>query len=143
MPASVGPAALAERFQFLGGGLVVDAVVYDNDSRRAMPARVGGLAVVLGVIGVNLAVEYALLVELLRLMREHEDELALYVDPRVVVIVVFGRRDSVSGKDYSGGSFSVRRKAERHEILVELQRLLLARDAKNRADSLCPASRWW
>ena len=143
MPASVGPAALPNASSSSAVGLVIDPVVDQDDSGRAVAARVGGFAVVLGVIGVDLAVEYALFVVFLRFVREHEHEFAVHVDSRVVVVVVFRGGDAVSGEDDSAGSFSARRKVERHEILIGLERLPVRRRPRNRSDWPCPVSRWW
>ena len=100
MPASAGPAALAESLQLVGRRFVIDAVVDQDHAGGAVLSRIGGFAVGLRVIGVNLAVEHALFVVFLRLVRQHHDEFAAYIYARVIVVVVFRRRDSVPGENH-------------------------------------------
>jgi hypothetical protein len=61
------------------------------------------------MLRVDLAREDALLVELLRLVAQHEHDLVAHVDALVVVVVVLRRGDAVSGEHHGPLIFSARR----------------------------------
>ena len=63
-----GGAAEGRELLFVFGVPMIDVVPHQNHAGGAVFARVGGLAVGLGMVGVDLALEHALLVELLRLV---------------------------------------------------------------------------
>ena len=65
-----------------------------------MHLSVSGLAGKRGVPRDVLAGEYAALVVFLRLVAQQEDDLALYVQARVVIVMVFRRGNSIARKHH-------------------------------------------
>jgi hypothetical protein len=72
----------------------------DEHCDGAVTLRVGDLGEPPGVDRMPGAVEDGPRIVLLRFMVEHEDDAAADVEVRVVVVVVFRRRNSVAGEDH-------------------------------------------
>ena len=98
-------------------------IVDQQDRLGAVNFGVGGLAEDLRVGGINLAVEDALVVELLRLVTQKDHDLVFDVQARVVVVIVFGRGDAEAREDHVAGDVAGGRKIQRDEVLLEAQRL--------------------
>src|SRR5581483_3469158 len=75
---------------------------------------------------VDLPVKYALLIELLRFVPQDQHDLVLYIDARVIVVVVFRSCYAESGEDHVAGDLARGRKVERRKILLEAKRIALA-----------------
>ena len=117
----------AEFLQIVGvAGMRADVV--DQQHRLgAVNLGVGGLAEDLRVRGVDLAFKHALVVELLRLVTQQQNDLALHVEARVVVVIVFGSGDAEARKDHVAGNLAGGGKIQRDEILLEPKRFRCAR----------------
>ena len=81
-----------------------------------MHLGVGGFGIELGMARVILALKHALLVELLRFAAEQDDGFTLDVQTLVVVVVVLGGRDAITGKHNLACNATRRRKVKRREI---------------------------
>ena len=101
MPASAGPTAAPNFSRSSASPRCAGAVVDQNHADGAVHLGVRRLAEELRVLGVNLAREDALLVEFLRLVPQHEHDLALDVDAGVIVVVVLGGGDAVAGEHHA------------------------------------------
>src|SRR5579863_4204940 len=87
-------------FQFLSLARMGPTIAYQNHTARAVHPGVAGLTPELGVLGVDLACENTLVVELLRLVAQDERNLAVYVDALIVIVVVLGSCDAVANEDH-------------------------------------------
>ena len=113
----------AEADQLIRLAWVVPRIVHQDHSRRAVVSGVDGLADDFCVGRELLPREHTLLVVLLRLVTQHEGDLAFRVDPPVVVVVILGRGDPITRKDHRRLELNVFRKAERNKVLIQGQRL--------------------
>src|ERR1700722_11430983 len=59
-----------------------------------------------------------------RLITQQDDDLALYIYPRVIVVIVFVGRSPITRKNYRPCSLARCREAERNKIVVEQQILV-------------------
>ena len=97
--ASAGPAVVPKFSSWSASPRWLGAIVDQNHAARAVHFRVRRLAEELRVLGVDLAREDALLVVFLRLVPQDQDQLVLYVDTGVVVVVVLAGGDAISGEN--------------------------------------------
>src|ERR1700722_7361429 len=112
----------SEFLQVVGVARMRADIVDQQHGFGSMKLGVGGLAENLGVSGVDLAFEHALFVELLRLVAQQQYDLAFHIQPRIIVVIVFGRGNPKAREDHCAGYFAGRGKIQRDEILLELQR---------------------
>ena len=75
----------------------------EDHAGRSVHLGVGGLAGEGGVPREVLAGEDAVLVVFLRLVAQDEDDLPLHIQARVIVVMILGRGDSVTGEDHGAG----------------------------------------
>ena len=122
MPALVGPDGDAEFLQFVGVARMVGAVGYQDHAGRAVHLGVGRLGGKLRVLGESLAFEDALVVRFLRLVAQHQDDLAFHVEAGIVVVVVFRRGDAVAGEDHGAGQRPGLGEIEGNEFVGAVQR---------------------
>ncbi len=101
---------------------MVGAIVDQDHAAGPMVLCVHHFAEKLRVLGVNLAGEHALLVELLRFMPQNQRQLPFHIHAGVVVVIVFASRDSISDEHHFSRHLRARREIERNEILVKLER---------------------
>ena len=118
----VGAVGGAEFLQVVGIAGVRADIVDHQHGLGAVNLGVGCFAEDLRVGGVDLAVEHALFVELLRLMAQQQHDLALHVEAGVVVVIVLGRGDAEAREDHVAGNFARGGKIQRDEVLLEAQR---------------------
>ena len=112
----------AELLQFVGCARMVGAIGHQNHAGSTVDLGVGGLGGKLRVLGKGLAFKDALGVRLLRLVAQHQYDLAFDVEARIVVVVVFRRGDAVAHKDHGARQRSGLRKIERDKLVGEVQR---------------------
>ena len=113
--------AAAEDFQGFLVGLVVLAVMDQNYAARAMRAGIGGLAVELRVIGIDLACKHTGGIVFLRLVAQDQHQFAFDIESGVVVIVVLGRGNAIAGEYHAARNLPAGREIERYEVAVHLQ----------------------
>ena len=121
-----------EAVELVGVGMV-GQVVDENDRFGAVELGVDGLVVELRMAREHFAGENALVVELLRLVAQHDHDFVFHVQPGVVVVAVLGRADAVAGEDQRPGKGPVGREVERPEILAQGGRMTLGAAAPGQA----------
>ncbi len=72
----------------------------------------------LGVDGVDFALENALLVEFLRLVAQHQNDLVFGVQSGIIVVIVFGSRDPIAREYHLSGNAPGRGEIQRHKVLL-------------------------
>ena len=97
-PASDGPSVAPNGSRVVAFSGMRGHIVNQDDAQCTMRLGVAGFAEELRVLGIHFAGENALVVELLRLVAQDQYELAFRVEAGVVVVVVFGSSDAVSGE---------------------------------------------
>ncbi len=121
-----GSGSGAELLQLVGIVRMRGNIVYQEHSLGPVHLGVHSLVHRLGVGGVAFALEDTLVVEFLGFVTKHENDFVLGIQAGIVVVVVLGRGDSVSGEDHLATDLALRGEIQRHEILLALERLLLA-----------------
>jgi hypothetical protein len=126
MPALSGPSA-APNFSRSSASPDVRADIVDQQhGLGAVKLGIGRLAENLRMGGIDFAFEDALFVELLRLMAQQQNDLALHIQPRIIVVIIFGRGDAEAREDHVAGRFARGGKIQRDEVLLEAQRFRAA-----------------
>src|SRR4051795_9561202 len=97
------------------------------------------------MLGVNAAFKDAGRIEFLRFMTKQHDDLSPGIQARVVVVVVLGRRNPVSGEDHPALSGRTSGETERCKALAQLQ---FGPNAVYRVGSMIPGAdrrfhRYW
>ena len=119
----VGTRRSAELFEIVGVAGVRGDVVHQEHSLGAVNLGVGRFAEDLRVRRVDLAVEYTLVVELLRLVTQEHNDLAFHVQARVVVVIVLGGGDAETREYDVSGNFAGAGKIQRDKVIADTKRL--------------------
>ena len=102
-----GPSQPGEFIHFVRISVIGD-VVHQQEGLCPVKACVDGLDLGLRVTRVDLPGEDALLVEFLRFVPDHQHDFVLDVEAGVIVVVVLGRGDAVTGKHHRTSHLAVR-----------------------------------
>ncbi len=119
----VGARGGAEFLQIVGIAGMRGDIVDQQHGLGAVNLGIGRFAEDLRVRGVDLAVEHALVVELLRFVAQQQNDLAFDVEARVVVVIVLGRGDAEAGEHHVAGNVAGRGKIQRNKVILDLKRI--------------------